>query len=70
MRTGKWCYANGADDFFVFDNIIVEVKAKRDFHSNHFDQTLNYLKAAKVNLGLVLNFGKKSLEYRRVICTE
>lgn len=57
-------------DFFVFQNVIVEVKAKRDFHSDHFEQTLNYLKAAKVNVGLVFNFGKKSLEFRRVICTE
>lgn len=55
-------------DFYVLDKIIVEIKATKDGLSNEYvSQTLNYLKASACKLGLVVNFGKSSLEYKRLI---
>jgi|SRR5882724_1387773 len=55
-------------DFFVMDTVIVEVKATKDGISGDFiAQTLNYLKASDCSLGLIINFGKSSLEYKRLV---
>jgi GxxExxY protein len=55
-------------DFFVMDNVIVEAKAVKDGISNDFiAQTLNYMKVSGCSLGLIINFGKSSLEYKRVV---
>ena len=55
-------------DFILFDNIIVEVKTNADgISEDAIAQTLNYLKASGNRLGLIINFGKRKLEYKRVI---
>ena len=55
-------------DFEVFDKIIVEVKSNAEGISEEtIAQTLNYLKASGYRLGLIVNFGKKKLEYKRLI---
>ncbi|MFC0776321.1 GxxExxY protein [Terrimonas alba] len=55
-------------DFTLFDNIIVEVKANKDgIPVDAIAQTLNYLKVSRFRLGLLINFGKTSLEYKRLI---
>ena len=55
-------------DFVLFDKIIVEVKANTDGMAEEaIAQTLNYLKASGNRIGLVINFGKHRLEYKRVI---
>lgn len=55
-------------DFVMFDDVIVEIKASADgISDNHISQTLNYLKAAGSVVGLIVNFGKKSLEYKRLV---
>jgi len=54
-------------DFTVFDKIILEVKSMDGLHDALLAQTLNYLKVSGYRLGLLVNFGKKSLEYRRVV---
>ena len=55
-------------DFFVMDSVIVEVKAIKDGISNDFiAQTLNYMKVSGCLLGLIVNFGKSSLEYKRLV---
>ena len=55
-------------DFFVMDNVIVEAKATKEGISNDFiAQTLNYMKVSGCALGLIINFGKSSLEYKRLI---
>jgi len=54
-------------DFICFDKIIVELKALSAITSEHHAQVLNYLKASMLNLGLIMNFGKQSLEYKRII---
>ena len=57
-------------DFVCFDEIIVELKAVTDFCEEHYAQVYNYLKASGMNLGLLINFGKKSLEHKRIPCTQ
>jgi len=52
---------------FVFDEIIVELKAVNKLSDVHYAQVLNYLKAKGKRVGLLVNFGAKSLEYKRVI---
>ena len=54
-------------DFVCYDNVIVELKTVADFSEEHFAQVYNYLKATEMQLGLLINFGKKSLEYKRVL---
>jgi GxxExxY protein len=55
-------------DFVVFENIIVEIKATdKGFSDEHISQTLNYLKISDCQIGLLINFGRKSLEYKRLI---
>ena len=54
-------------DFLCFGNIVVELKAKPFIHQNNIDQTRNYLKSTKLQLGLLVNFGEKSLIYKRVL---
>lgn len=55
-------------DFILFDNVIVEVKANADGISDDaIAQTLNYLKAAGTRLGVIINFGKRKLEYKRIV---
>lgn len=54
-------------DFIVFDSVIVEVKSKNGIANEDLAQTINYLKCSDCNVGLVLNFGKATLEIRRVV---
>ncbi len=54
-------------DFVVFDRIILEIKANAAVHEAFTFQTVNYLKASGLRLGMIINFGEKSLRYHRVI---
>jgi len=55
-------------DFVFFDEIIVEIKAiDKQITDEHIAQTLNYLKISGCRVGLIINFGRKSLEHRRLI---
>jgi len=56
-------------DFICFDEIIVELKASTGLTSIDEAQILNYLKASGKTIGLLINFGAKSLEYKRFILT-
>lgn len=53
-------------DFLVEDKIMVELKALAKLEDVHLSQALNYLEAYKLETGLLLNFGSKSLEFKRV----
>lgn len=54
-------------DFIAYDSIILEIKQGNYIGDPYIKQTLNYLKASGIRLGIVINFGKPSLEYQRVI---
>ncbi|HEY2583584.1 MAG TPA: GxxExxY protein [Mucilaginibacter sp.] len=54
-------------DFVVFNAIILEIKIGNYIGDPFIKQTLNYLKASGLRLGIVINFGKPSLESQRVI---
>ncbi len=54
-------------DFVVFDSIILEVKATPVIINPFVYQTINYLKASGIKLGIIANFGEKSLVYKRVV---
>jgi len=54
-------------DFVVYDTIILEIKIGSYIGDPYLKQTLNYLKASGLKLGIVINFGVPSLEYQRVI---
>ena len=54
-------------DFVVMDKIILEAKAIECLTDSHIKQTLNYLAASKLKLGLLVNFGEDSLTYKRVV---
>ena len=54
-------------DFVCFDSIIVELKAASTLSSEYKAQVLNYLKASKLELGLLINFGESKLKYERLV---
>lgn len=54
-------------DFLVEDKIMVELKAITELGDAHLAQALNYLEAYKLDIGLLINFGSTSLQYKRVI---
>ena len=53
-------------DFFVEGRIMVELKAILQLEDVHLAQAINYLEAYKMEIGLLINFGAKSLEFKRV----
>jgi len=57
-------------DFICFDSIIVELKALNKIGRIEEAQILNYLKATGFEIGLLINFGAPSLEYKRYIYTK
>ncbi len=54
-------------DFMVEGKVMVELKAITQLEDVHLAQALNYLEAYKLEIGLLINFGAKSLEYKRLI---
>lgn len=54
-------------DFICYRDILVELKACTSITDEHYTQVINYLKAIQKPLGLLLNFGPKSLEFKRII---
>lgn len=54
-------------DFVIFDSVILEIKAKSGIGNEDLAQTINYLKCSNCGVGLILNFGKTTLEIRRVV---
>jgi len=57
-------------DFLVDSRVIVELKAIKEISEIEKLQVINYLKAGGFQVGLLLNFGQKSLEYRRLVNTQ
>ena len=53
-------------DFFVEGKIMVEIKAIINLEDVHLAQAMNYIEAYKLEIGLLINFGAKSLQFKRV----
>ena len=53
-------------DFFVEEQIMVEIKAKLELNDAHLNQAMNYLEAYNMKIGLLINFGARSLQFKRV----
>lgn len=54
-------------DFVVLDKIILEIKCVSILTDEHIAQTINYLKVSGNKLGLLVNFGRGKLEYKRLV---
>ena len=54
-------------DFVCYDSLITELKAIKAISGVEEAQVLNYLKATRLERGLLLNFGRPSLEFKRLI---
>ena len=57
MYKGKLLSQTYRPDFVCFDRVIVELKALRELAPDHRAQTLNYLRATGLHVGLLVNFG-------------
>ena len=56
-------------DFVVEGKVLVELKALVTLEDVHLAQALNYLKAYRLEVGLLINFGSKSLTFKRLVLT-
>jgi GxxExxY protein len=54
-------------DFICYDDVIVEIKAMDKLSSTEYAQIISYLKASRFKVGLLINFGSKSLEQKRFV---
>jgi GxxExxY protein len=54
-------------DFILYDSIILEVKSVAAIIDNHVYQALSYLSVSQQKLGMVINFGEKSLTWKRIV---
>ena len=54
-------------DLLVEDRLIIELKAVKSLMSEHEAQLINYLKATGLKVGLLMNFGKSKLEWKRLV---
>jgi GxxExxY protein len=54
-------------DFFVEGEVMVELKALINLEDVHLAQGINYLEAYNIKIGLLINFGSKSLQFKRLL---
>lgn len=52
---------------FIFANVLLEIKAKKEFEDRDFIQTLSYLKVSNFKIGLLINFGSNRIQIKRLI---
>ncbi len=57
-------------DFLVDGKVLVEIKAITKLEEVHWAQILNYLRAYKIEVGLLINFGEKSLQFKRFVLSK
>lgn len=53
-------------DFFIENQIMVEIKAIINLEDVHLAQAMNYVEAYNLEIGLLINFGAKRLQFKRV----
>jgi GxxExxY protein len=66
-RVLKKCYLF---DFVAYEKIIVELKAQEQLFSRDEAQILNYLKASGKEVGVLINFGVESLQWKRIVLSK
>ena len=54
-------------DFLCFDSIIIEIKSLPSLNIHNYKQLRSYLKATSLRLGILVNFGGRSLQYKRML---
>ena len=54
-------------DLVVYGKIILEIKSKKGIIEEHYAQVMNYLAISGLEVGLLINFHEKSLEYKRIV---
>jgi GxxExxY protein len=54
-------------DFLVFDSIILEIKAASKIVDSFISQAIGYLAVSSIKLALIINFGEKSLTFKRIV---
>ena len=54
-------------DFFIDGKIMLEIKAVKELEDVHLAQAINYLEAYGMEIGLLINFGNTSLQFKRVM---
>lgn len=54
-------------DFFIEDKIMLEIKAVIQLEDVHLAQAINYLEAYNLEIGLLINFGSKSMQFKRLM---
>jgi GxxExxY protein len=54
-------------DFVVFDSLVIEVKSVSAIIDSHMAQALSYLAVSGMKLALVINFGERSLTWKRIV---
>lgn len=64
---GQLLVTSYCPDFICFESIVVELKALTRMSGTEEAQVINYLKATGYEIGLLLNFGTRSLEHRRFV---
>ena len=55
-------------DLFVEQKVIVELKVAKKYNPEDEAQLLNELKATGISVGMLINFGKTTVEYKRIVC--
>jgi GxxExxY protein len=53
-------------DFFIENNVTLEIKAKSALENEHLAQAINYIEASNISTGLLINFGAPSLQFKRI----
>ncbi|MCP3932430.1 MAG: GxxExxY protein [Bacteroidetes bacterium] len=64
---GKYLNKTYQPDFICFNEMVVEIKAITAISGTEEAQVINYLKASGLKVGLLINFGSKSLEHKRYV---
>src|SRR5690606_13312052 len=54
-------------DFVVEEKVVVEIKALKGTDNSHLAQVIGYLAVSGCPIGLLINFGERSLKYRRIL---
>ena len=67
---GQLLATNYCADFICFDSVVVELKALAHMSGTEEAQVINYLKATAYEIGLLLNFGGRSRQHRRLVLSK